>query len=93
MYAFSFTGDSSGAADNIQLPQDFPAGKKLVLVRPPAGHAWTAYGPTGATGYPLDPDREFPFKREPEQAPFVAGEVIGRVALDSGSGTFYGCAP
>ena len=91
-FVFSFTADSSGTADNITLPQDFPAGKKRILIRPPAGHAWTFYG-LSSTGYPLDPDQEFQCLRSDGEAAFVAGETIGSAANDTGSGTFYAVAP
>jgi hypothetical protein len=87
---FTFTADASGSADAITLPQSFPMACRRILVRPPAGHAWTVHIYVGGTGYPLDVDREFAFERSSEESPFKPGETIGYAVLDTGSGTFYG---
>lgn len=92
-YTFTFIANATGSPDEIQLPQDFPSGKKRILIRPPAGHAWTYYGFNRSTGYPLDTDREFEVLRQTGEAPFSALDIIGAAALDTGSGTFSAIAP
>lgn len=91
-FNFTFTGDASGSPDEIRLPQDFPIGKRTILIRPPAGHAWAFYGFGKTTGgYPLDTDRELMLPRQGEGS-FSPYEVIGAVSLDSGTGTFSALA-
>jgi hypothetical protein len=91
-FVFSFTGDASGSADPITLPANFPNGVTQIQVRPPIGHAWTFYEVAGGTGCPMQMDESLTVTREPGKGCFLAGEIIGAVALDTGSGTFYGLA-
>lgn len=88
-FPFTFIFDSAGSPDNIVLPQDFPNGIRSILLRPPAGHAWTLYG-IGPDGHALNMDESVTLTRSGGQCPFIAGEVIGRAELDAGSGTGQG---
>lgn len=86
-FPFTFTIDSSGSPDAITLPQDFPSGIVSLKLKPPTGHAWTFYGP-GSTYFALDTDEALEIPPSFHQA----GEVIGKGALDSGTGTMRGIA-
>lgn len=87
-FVFEFTGDSSGSADEIRLPHDFPSGLRRIVLRPPVGHAWTFYGPGAAKSLPLSMDETLTLG----PAAYSANDVIGYWALDSGSGTGKGIA-
>lgn len=86
-FPFTATIDSSGSADVITLPQDFPSGVRKIRLKPPEGHAWTFYGP-GTTSFPLGVDE--PLELGP--ALYQAGETIGSASLDTGTGTLRGIA-
>lgn len=90
-YPFEFTIDASGSPDDIQLPSNFPSGMRTIVLKPPSGHAWTFYGQT-STGYPLSIDETYTIRRTDKQPEFQPLEIIGRGALDTGSGTGNGIA-
>ena len=86
-FPFNATVNSTGSADAITLPQDFPSGICTIVLKPPVGHAWDFYGP-GTAFIALGMDE--PLTLGP--AYHEAGETIGYGDLDSGSGTLRGIA-
>lgn len=84
-YPFTFAFDSSGSADDIALPANFPRDNCIIKLKPPVGHAWTFVGANGVS-YVLTTDEEITL------GPMYAapGLVIGAAILDSGSGTGKG---
>lgn len=86
-FPFAFTIDSSGSADDITLPQDFPGCECRIKLKPPVGHAWQFYG-LGSVYYDLQMDE--PVELGPSI--FTPGQKIGAGILDSGTGTGRGIA-
>lgn len=86
-FAFGFTFDSSGSADDILLPQNFTSGVCTIRLKPPAGHAWNFVGLDGTT-FPLDMDEVLTLG----PGYFAAGQKLGAASLDTGSGTGKGIA-
>ena len=85
--SFTFAMDAVGSPDNITLPADFQEGICRIRLKPPVGHAWTFYGISNAA-FPLTTDEAL------DLGPLHAtpGMVLGRCALDTGSGTGLGVA-